>query len=169
VDATLPGDPAASEPYDVAGGNGLLEEAVLAAGLGVIGTAAAATVVRRARRPSPPDTVAQLDALGIDARVEHSDLLGLHEALAAGSDVLLATDGTAGTSADLVVRVEALDEPGERLRLVDSKGRRRAVALWRFEEAWADTANQVITARGDAGSVVLLPVVLRDDDLSEPS
>jgi hypothetical protein len=153
-------------PYVVAEGNGMLDDLVVAAGLSAIGAAAAIPVVRRVARAAPQDTVALLDSLGIDARVEHGDVVELEERLAAGGSVLLASDGSAGVDTDRVLHLDVVDREAGAVRLRDHRGRRRVVDLERFEAVWADSANQLIVAAGEGRSVVLLPLVLDDADLA---
>ncbi len=162
VDLPLHAD--ALTPLDVPAGNAALADELVAAGLLAIGATTA--VLRRTRRSSPPDLVAHLDELGIDARVDHLDLTGIEELLAAGHTVLLSTDGSAGVDADAVVQVRSVDRADGTLQVLDGRGRRSTVGLDRFELAWADSANQVVVASGAGGGVALVPVVLGVGDLA---
>lgn len=167
VEVMLPLDDSAGlEPYVVPDGNGLLDDVVVAAGLGSIGAATLLPAMRRLRRPTPPDTVALLDSLGIDARVEHGDLATLEERLADGGAVMLATDGSAGVDAERVLHLRRIDRQAGRMHVTDAGGQARSVPLERFESAWADSANQLVVAAGDDGAVALLPVVIDGADLA---
>ncbi len=156
----------ADEALVVDPGNAWLAPGLVAAGALAIGLALPVLLTRR--RSAPIDFAAQLDELGIDARVEHLDLTGLQDLLDEGRSVLLSTDGSAGVDATAVLQIRSLDRDAGELRVADQRNATYAVDLDRFEVIWSDSANQVVMATSDGGHVALVPVVLGDDDL-EPS
>jgi hypothetical protein len=151
-------------PYAVADANSWLTPGLVAAGVVALGLSASA--FRRRERAAPVDFAAQLDELGIDARVEHLDLTGLEELLAQDRSVLLSTDGTAGVDVGAVVALRSVDREGERVVVSDDRGSTFSVELDTFEAAWADSANQVVVAAdGVERGVALVPVTLLGEDL----
>jgi hypothetical protein len=159
--ALAPDDLDAIVPLDVPSDNALLQPALITAALAVIGVAGGGVMGRIRNTTSSPDFVAALDQLGVDARVEHADLQDLHDRMAAGDRVLLATDGSAGVDPSAVVELAFIDETSGILEVTDRTGARRPIDLARFRTAWADSANEMVVASGAAGEqVALLPVVL---------
>jgi hypothetical protein len=144
--------------------NAWLTPGLVVAGAVAIGIAIPAALSRK--RSAPVDFAAHLDELGIDARVEHLDLTGLEELLDEGRSVLLSTDGTAGVDADAVMSLRSVDRDAGRVHVADDLGTAYAVPLDRFEDAWADSANQVVTAANGEGRIALVPVVLERSDLA---
>ena len=106
-----------------------------------------------------PATVAVLEALGATARVEHGALDDLTSCLERGGTVLLTgTDGGPGRPALALVSVDA-QRGVVVVRPAEAGSVPVEVPVARFQQAWDDTAAQMVVA-GEDGGTVLLPVTL---------
>lgn len=152
-----------AETTRILDGNAWIGPGIVAVGAAAIGLSG--RIARRFGRSTPNELSAELEELGIDARVEHLDLTGLEELLADGRSVLMSTDGSAGVDEDAVLRLRSLERLERYIVVTDRRGRSFSVDLDRFEAAWSDTANQVVVAANQEARVALVPVVLGHGDL----
>ena len=176
VDLPLPDDGADDQPHDAADdtaasgafaadvpaatcSTAALAEALTLAGLedtdqvlAVIGTGEVDARV----------AVSALDFAGVDARVEYTGLGELIERLAAGDEILLG-----GGEAHALVTIDPA--AGEVVVEPLAGGPRTVFAVELFEEAWEETANELMVLHGDnrgirlgTGEVCVIPVAVSD-------
>lgn len=136
-----------------------------AAVMGLAAAGAVAGVLRADRRAglSHPveaqEAVAALEGLGAPARLEHGDLSDLRRCVDSGGTVLLTGTDSAGGRIPLAL-VDFDDARGV-LVLHPAEGLPVPVevSVAAFQQAWDDTAAQMVVA-GDDGRTLLLPVTV---------